>query len=334
MRAKKYTIIAIFSFSIILLLAGGQNASACPGRIFNPITDVDWMGVFPIKIGGITVASFGQEDTDTVNPYPICFCEDRPPPLNLVPGIPVSFWEPVRILEVVRDPYCFPSLGGMDLSPTIQGHGTNSGTQATDEHHAFYQVHYYVYPLFYILELVMDFLCLERSNFDLGYLTELDPLWNHPELAALLTPEAFGFANPISIAVCAADCAAATAGFPIDSLFWCAGCWGGFYPLNGAVSAGNASPQESSALVASRMLFKLHREGLLWGTVGVPGLCQKYPMPIMRKSQYKLQLAYPKRGNVFPIGRSDYAWGFGASFPVTGEDFVYVIWRKRDCCVL
>ena len=49
---------------------------------------------------------------------------------------------------------------------------------------------------------------------------------------------------------------------------------------------------------------------------------------------YKLQLAYPKVGNVFPIGRSDYAWGFGASYPVRGEDFVYVIWRKRDCCLL
>jgi conjugal transfer pilus assembly protein TraU len=43
-----------------LLFAGINDASACPGRIFNPITDVDWMGVFPIKIGGVTVASFGQ----------------------------------------------------------------------------------------------------------------------------------------------------------------------------------------------------------------------------------------------------------------------------------
>jgi conjugal transfer pilus assembly protein TraU len=333
MKRKQGWIFAAFVISL-LLFAEINDASACPGRIFNPITDVDWMGVFPIKIGGVTVASFGQEDTETLSKSPICFCEDRPPPLNAIPGIPVSFWEPVRILEVVRDPYCFPSLGGLDLSPTIQGFGTNSGTQATDEHHAFYQVHYYVYPLFYLLELVMDFLCLETSGFDLAYLTELDPLWNHPELAALLTPEAFLFANPASIAVCATDCAAATAGFPIDTLFWCSGCWGGFYPLNGALSAGNASPQQASAMMASRMLFKLHREGLLWGSVGVEGICGNYPMPIMRKSQYKLQLAYPKRGKVFPIGRSDFAWGIGASFPVAGEDFVYVVWRKRDCCVL
>ncbi len=327
-RGKGWIIIAILVS--LSLWTGAQDASACPGRIFNPITDVDWMGVFPIKIGGVTVASFGQEDTDTVGVNPICLCSDPLPRI----GIPVSFWEPVRILEVVRDPYCFPSLGGVDLSSTIQGFGTNSGTQATDEHHAFYQVHYYVYPLFNLLELIMDFACLETNGFDLGYLTELDPLWNSPELATLLTPEAFLFANPASIAVCSADCAAATAGFPLDVLFWCSGCWGGFYPLNGALSAGNVSPQQASALMASRMLFKLHREGLLWGSVGGQGLCGNYPMLVMRKSQYKLQLAYPKRGSVFPIGRSDYVWGTGASYPVAGEDFIYVVWRKRDCCVL
>jgi conjugal transfer pilus assembly protein TraU len=333
MRPRTVILFAGAAISLLLMTVAG-GAWACPGRVFNPVTDVDWMGVFPIKIGGITVASFDAEDTETVGTSPICFCSDRPPPLNALPGIPVSFWEPVRLIEVVRDPYCFPSLGGMDLSPTIQGFGTNSGTQATDEHHAFYQVHYYNYPLFALLELVLDFACLENSTFDLAYVTELDPLWNVPELAALLTPETFLFANPASIAACAADCVAATAGFPLDGLFWCEGCWGGVYPLNGALSAGNASPQQASALVASRMLFKLHRQGLLWGTVGVEGLCQKYPMPIMRKSQYKLQLAYPKRGRVFPLGRSDIAWGVGASFPVAGEDFVYVVWRKRDCCVL
>ncbi|MFQ5779180.1 MAG: TraU family protein [Nitrospiria bacterium] len=333
MRRREGWNIGLFIVTLLLFTVV-QEASACPGRIFNPVTDVDWTGVFPIKIGGVTIAGFGQEDTATVSRSPICFCADRPPPLNVVPGIPVSFWEPVYLIEVVQDPYCFPSLGGVDLSPTIQGFGSNSATEGHGEHHAFYQAHLYAYPIISLLGLVIDFGCLQGGGFDLGYITELDPLWNSPELAALLTPEAFLFANPGSIAVCAADCAAATAGFPLDPLFWCSGCWGGVYPLNGALSAGNASPQQASALVASRLLFKLHRQGFLWGTVGEAGMCSRYPMPIIRKSQYKLQLAYPKRGSVFPIGRSDLVWGIGASFPVAGEDFVYVIWRKRDCCVL
>lgn len=332
MRRNRWVIVT-FIFTL-LLFAAVPDASACPGRVFNPVTDVDWMGVFPIKIGGITVAGFGQEDTETVNPSPVCFCADRPPPLNVTPGIPVSFWEPVYLIEVTRDPYCFPSLGGVDLSSTIQGFGTNTGSHGARDHQAFYQAHFYAYPIFYLIGLVMDFACLQTGGFDLGYITELDPLWNSPELAALLTPEVFLFANPASIAVCAADCAAATAGFSLDPLFWCSGCWGGVYPLNGALSAGNAGPPQASALVASRMLFKLHREGLLLGTVGEAGLCNRYPMPVIRKSQYKLQLAYPKVGKVFPIGRSDFVWGIGATFPVAGEDFVYLVWRKRDCCVL
>lgn len=59
-------------------------------------------------------------------------------------------------------------------------------------------MHYYTYPPFALLELVLDFGCLENTAFDLAYATELDPLWDVPELAALLTPETFLFANPAS----------------------------------------------------------------------------------------------------------------------------------------
>lgn len=330
MRSVKTTWIVTVLLSQTFLVPG-ESIAACTGRIFNPITDVDWMGVFPIKIGGVTVAGFGQEDTDTVNISPICFCADRPPPLNAVPGIPVSFWEPIRLLEVVRDPYCFPSLGGVDLSETISGYGTN---QSPDAGQAFYHVHDYVYPLFALLELVTDFACLEQTGFDLAYMTELDPFWNNPELGLLLNPEATLFANPISITACTGDCAAATAGFPLDPLFWCAGCWGQLYPFTGYTGRAGAGPNQASALIATRFIAKMHREGLLFGSVGAEGLCGNYPMPIIKKSQYKLQLAYPRAGKVFPVGRSQLVWGWGVTYPVAGEDFVYVLWRKRDCCVL
>ena len=37
------------------------------------------------------------------------------------------------------------------------------------------------------------------------------------------------------MAACAADCVAATAGFGVRDLFWCAGCQGSVYPLTGDV---------------------------------------------------------------------------------------------------
>ena len=81
--------------------------------------------------------------------------------------------------------------------------------------------------------MVTDFPCLERGSFDLAYLTEVDPLWNDDELTLILNPEAVLFANPVAVAACAADCVAATAGFGIAEMFWCAGCQGGLYLLDG-----------------------------------------------------------------------------------------------------
>ena len=46
------------------------------------------------------------------------------------------------------------------------------------------------YPLIYWLELLMDFVCLEKGAFDVAYMTELDPLWNDDELSFILNPEA------------------------------------------------------------------------------------------------------------------------------------------------
>ena len=33
-----------------------------------------------------------------------------------------------------------------------------------------------------------------------------------------------------------------------------------------------------------------------------------------------------------PFGRTTMLWGAGKEFPVSGEDFAYQIFRKRNCC--
>ena len=33
-----------------------------------------------------------------------------------------------------------------------------------------------------------------------------------------------------------------------------------------------------------------------------------------------------------PYGRTTMIWGAGKSYPVSGEDFAYQIFRKRNCC--
>jgi conjugal transfer pilus assembly protein TraU len=230
------------------------------------------------------------------------------------------------------------SMGGLKMGNSTVGYGVHSSNGDRQTQNSFYQVHWYVYPVIYWLELLIDFLCLEQQSFDVAYITELDPLWNADELSFILNPEAVLFGNPIAQAACAADCTAATAGFPLDSLFWCGGCQGSLYPFTGNNAAHNGGVQ-ASLLMVERMMAKLHRELLLWGTSGKEALCQNIVLPIIKKSQYKTQMTYPRpmtRGPTAcnPLGRTEVFWGSGHEFPYKGEDFGYLIWRKKNCCVL
>lgn len=186
----------------------------------------------------------------------------------------------------------------------------------------------------YWLEILTDFLCLESASIDLAYLTELDPLWNDDEKSFILNPEAVLFGNPIAQAACAADCVAATADLPRNELFWCSGCQGGLYPFTGTITDHMGGVQ-ASLLLTGKFMAKLHREGLLWGTYGIKGLCGKYPMPIIKKNMYCLQMTYPipTTQNCYPMGHTEVMWQGGKEYPYSGSDFGYLVWRNRDCCM-
>ena len=276
---------------------------------------------------------------DTPNPRQlICTCTKPVPRI----GVPISFWEPARLVDVTRTPYCLVNMGGLQMmnrgiqgaGSVENGHQTGNRTRMRD---SFYQVHWYMYPVLFWLELLVDFVCMEKGDFDLAYLTELDPLWNDDETAFILNPEAALFGNPIAQAACAVDCGLSSAGFGQDSLFWCAGCQGSIYPFSGSIPA-HVGGVQASLLALQRMIAKLHREGLLWGTVGANAWCDRYPMPIIKKTQYKTQMVYPipSTGSkqCHPLGRSEVLWGSGKEFPYSGEDFGYLVWRKRSCCLL
>jgi conjugal transfer pilus assembly protein TraU len=257
-----------------------------------------------------------------------------------VPGIPVGFWEPVRMADVTREPFCMVSLGGVNIGPGMPMKGVHSSTtKATNgKEHAFYHTHWYVYPILYWLEILMDFVCLEKSDIDVAWLSELDPTWNDEEMGFLINPESVLFANPIAQVACAADCAASSAHLPIDSMFWCAGCQGGVYPFSGTVEY-HSGGVSSSLLIVEKLMAKMHRLLMLWETSGKRALCEKKVAPIIKKSQYRLQMTYPiaatnKTIGCHPMGKTSVFLETNREFPVKGEDFAYIIWRKRNCCVL
>jgi conjugal transfer pilus assembly protein TraU len=333
MKKITFALFFIFLNDISFFLKINVLHAKCVGKFVNPVTDICWSCIFPITIAGIKLMS-GEDTKNSRNV--ICTC-NRPPANLPVPGIPISFWEPVRLVDVTRTPYCLVSMGGICLNNTgLKHRGAVSHSNTRNGlRRSFYQVHWYMYPLIYWLELITDFICIEKNSFDIGYLTELDPTWNNDDLGFIFNPEAVLFGNPIAQAACAADCVRASVGFPRDELFWCGGCQGSLYPFSGTVAA-HVGGVQASLLVTQRMIAKLHRSGLLWGFKGKKAYCDKYPMPIIKKTQYKTQMVYPipstKKG-CYPLGRSEALWASGKEFPQKGEDFAYLIWRKRLCCL-
>ncbi|NRA89569.1 MAG: TraU family protein [Simkaniaceae bacterium] len=323
-------------FTVVFLWPCDGVSSTCQGRFVNPISDICWRCIFPLKIASITVVSGDLSDPDEGQQPIICSCPSANPLTGYRSfGIPISFWEPARLVDVTRTPYCLVNLGGIHIANTgVVDRGHVSDPEGDGSSNSYYNVHWYVYPLLYILEVLTDFICLEEGSIDVGYMTEIDPFWNDDEISQILNPEAILFGNPIAQAACAADCIASSFDYPLDILFWCNGCQGSIYPFTGTVNDHTGGVQ-ASLLVMGRFMAKLHREGLLKGYMGIPGLCGKFPMPVIRKSQYRTQMTYPVSQSYTcqAFGATSVIWQAGREYPYGGEDFGYLVWRKRDCCL-
>lgn len=327
---------------IACVMAGvGTRAQAadatCPdAELFSTklITDVCWACLFPVRIAGISL--FGGSVPANAASSAVCSCKDG---LGVPhPGFTVGMWEPARIVELVHSPRCSAALGGIRLplgSRRLMGSPGHAEYDASDA--SFYNYHWYAFPLLIILDLFWDDRCNPDgyTDFDVLYLSELDPTWNNDELAFFTNPEAAWLSNPVALAACLADAAAASAGRPIDSLFWCAGTWGNLYPFAGRGPTVGARTRETS-LAAARSIAALHRRGLSRRTMGNDALCSAPIAPFIPKSQYKLSMFYPlpetQRAHV--IGESPLRWGEWRNVPGPGEDHLYLLWRWNDCCAV
>jgi conjugal transfer pilus assembly protein TraU len=320
----------------IFLIPSSHADNICHGKFANPITDVCWSCLFPISIGSVTVFNGGQSDTSNPS-LPICTCPIVPTGVRI--GISIGYWEPIALVDVTRHPYCMVNLGGIQLAKGEFGADGEVDEGVPSQGGSFYYVHWYKFPLMYWLNLLTDAACLEKGDFDIAYLTELDPTWHDDELTFLLNPEALLFGNMIAQAACSADSIATLTGLPIDTLFWCAGSQGSMYPLNGVVQQ-HIGGVQASTLLTERMTYKMHREGLVWDSIGQnsPVLCYQYPSPIIPKSRYRYQMINPiptasgGEDGCHAFGHTTTLWGSLHEYPYAGEDFGYLVWRKRNCC--
>lgn len=325
---------------MLLSISSYAGGPSCTGHFVNPISDIAWSSLFPMTIGSVPVVPSGVGLPDTENPVsPVCGCPVAAPPYYRV-GLTIGYWEPYALVDVTRKPYCMVNmgmelnLGGLDQE--VGGRTTSHAGDFSDGR--FYWVHWYKYPLIFFLQLMQSAACMQQDNFDLAYLTELDPTWDDDQTAFVINPEAILFGNPITQLSCMAESILTSTGnaLPIDALFWCMGAQGSAYPMTGN-TAYSYSPVSAGTLIAERMNFKLHREGVVQDTRGVDfAICYQYIEPVLPKSRYRYQMTntIPDVIRAHPYTQMTNLWEAGHDNPVTGENFGFLMWKKRNCCFI
>ncbi len=337
--------------ALIVVSPANADAPRCENNFPDLVSDINWKTVFPFRLGGHVIMNYGDmkdnnvtENPDDFNPSSIiCFCEDTALGYDRL-GSYISFWEPARVIEVVRQPNCFPFLFGMDFGDALNMFGAfgtpGQGNSPNTVEKAFYNVHYYTFPVMAVMDLIVGAeWCTDwYQDIDLMYFSEVDPTWNNDELSIFTTPEAIAFGNPSAQSLCSVDCLTATAGFPLNALFWCAGCWGSMYPFTGNTGT-VGSPVRTTSLLMARLLSRLARlpipPAVEYDTSSSTAKCGGHVRPILKKSQYKFQTLFPIPQTEWShsLGSSTFAWGEHRNIPATGEHQIYMMWRKRNCCL-
>lgn len=322
---------------ILLAVISINDASAvCAGPPIDPITRIRWNCVLPITIAGIPWGTSGNPIADAMDrnagvgtQLPVCICTDPIPRI----GITLGYREPIKLIESVKDPWCFPSLG-FGMSQTVWSGGSKGPVSAPKNDFA--NTHMWEFVPWTFMKLFTDLICLQTDGvgWSLAYTSEVDITSRSDTAALLLNPESVLFANPIAIMACEIpDAIATVAEYTIPPLYWCAGNHAIFPLSNNQVSKSNYT--EAAEVDASKTIFKMHRELQLWGSIGSQGLCGMYPMPIWNKMQYRLQTAMPVPDwYCRRLGQPSLIWNRFLNPPGSpnNDNMVFILWRKRDCC--
>lgn len=310
------------------------RAVCSDNTMLNPISDIVWDCIFPITIFGVPL-DHGNHPPDKTDSQMFCECPGEGGAFNLGLGFMVGFWEPARIIETTHNAGCFPALGmELPISSSVgySGAGSYGANPRFAQNHARQHYHYYVMPIWALLDLFSDIPCLsDETSFDLAMVSEIRPDWHDDLYALQMFPEVALMANPSVVMACAADALASAVGRPIDALYWCMGGWDTVYPPTGNVHVSNFT--EANAAIAGKAMFLQSRTALLPDRA--VNYCHTTSLPMWIKSHWRIQESDPavdKRCH--NIGKPGIMWTQRKN-PVGKQDnFAWILFRKVSCCVM
>ncbi|MDQ5988242.1 MAG: hypothetical protein CSYNP_04000 [Syntrophus sp. SKADARSKE-3] len=336
-NAKRLQLISIFVAIALSLFFSAQAQAICQSGQMVNISDIIWDCVFPIKLASVTVmAGSTTNDMPDLSWYPVCMCPTAPPQEERI-GVTMSFWEPTRYIETVKDPYCFPGMGGTSFNSSDSSNnynlygGSNDLMAGNAEDSSGVQAHFWKFDAWDMIGMEADMECQEFGNsWDLTAMTEYDYMWQSDEASALISPDALLFANLAAQVACIIDAAQASIGYSNDAQFWCVASAGSVYPLSKNLSSSDFTMAHFRA--AARMTFKIGREGgicdpAVWW-------CSCIPSPIWIKTHFRIHSAKPVKDYACrPFGQTGLAWESGKNPHGIGDNFLWMLFRKRTCCV-
>lgn len=301
----------------------------------DPFSTINW-GFF---FDDLLIGSYGDGSHN-----PICLCSTTSDGIPDA-GLKLRLTEPIGFIELVNSPGTFPCF----MEDSSKGGLAKIKLRGTSKHYR--NGHYYQYPVFALLNLGLDQLCVAKDiPLDIPFIGELNPMWYDDFTAIIIHPDSQLVANPIASLACLWDCATSTAKHPTEFLSWCNGCWQTRKIGTGRPDEGGVSPEDDAALAMSILDFQ-HMGFMLPQTIEIPGpvpfsgsgvlrsandiACGKTInyFPKVIKSQYFLQISYPVVSEkIITPGESGIVWTNFKDVP-TYQDRIFTLWRRKVCCV-
>lgn len=317
MSLRRASIVGLALIALWTALASGDAAAKCSGRFLNPVSDICWRCVFPLRLSGVKIFGKDQDDNDSSsNTKLICNCGPK------WVGLPVGYFEPHYMVDVTTDPYCTPSLGGKvignvglpgDAQGTVAMKPGNPGRNSSFYHYVLYKN-----PILVLMGAFSDNPCLDQSVFDVLQFSAVNPTWANDQLATILSPDAFLYGGlgailtGIPVGVCATVGGDNGACLALRRMaHWTVGFNGQTYPLTGANSNDLSSVSTAHAIM-KRALTLGHRTLTIWGTSGSRGMCGYYAEPFFDTTDIKVQMTFPS---------AETAGWFGSGGAANAADF-------------
>lgn len=285
--------------SFLLALTGTSLAKTpgCVGKMWNPLTDLDYRLLGGLKIAGVSMMAapshLGTPPKHKANA--VCYCADG---LKSGWGLGLTYWLPAYINDVARQGGCMGFLNGTNIMPGFislssgQEWGSAKDKRAGNTN---MQIHYAYADVISIAGKSLFEKCGSLSSgLKVSYLTEPDFIFGNDIYSAIMSPQVSLLAAVplLSQAACGGEAIANTLGAWQD--FGICG-WGAVrYPLSGNVSHSH-SAQVTNMDITIKYLTRASLLGTNLRTYGTDVQCKPKYEPFYDPFQHRYQWSFPTK---------------------------------------